>query len=570
MTFPLTPILDDFNRDDEGPPPSGSWAASPGFPGHSVVSQQIRDVGEGTSETRWLTSYGPNQEAYITIAGNVNSDVFYQVNLAIRATVDGTATTCYFLEFDVSSGIGSFYLNKRIGEVVSIIGTISLGTISVGAIIGIRGQGNRLSCWYSSDGGTYTQVISVTDDDILTDGYLIVNSTAAILDNFGGGEFVPSVVLPSQVREFNLTIGYDKPLWADYGDAGDVNYIANSYSHTIAADGGFVSAEFALAANMATVIDWLKYGLGRHIEVYGTSGEIIWEGFVDQIAVTYGPLSIGRGPLSEITNRLTVKYTDFLTNTAARTVAANNTVSQEKYGIIHKTISGGTITATNADNVQATALAESAFPETAPTLSTQSSDVGIRVSCLGYGKFFELYVYNQPDDTTYSLREKVLEVISQEPNGVFSGNYAEIEPNTLDVNRLDNDDRTAKTIIDELQAFGGDSNNNRRIFGVLEGRQVYLKEIPSAVEYNLRIGGNGLYVETVNEEIVFPWNIRPGKWLDITDFSVEDDPSISLQQNLSKVFIESVTFTSPFDFSINGGKANTLSQMLAKLATGAA
>ena len=64
MALPSTPILDDFNRADEGPPPSASWSSTT----MSVISNRLVPDLDVTPQAVWLSPFtSNNQEAYISI-----------------------------------------------------------------------------------------------------------------------------------------------------------------------------------------------------------------------------------------------------------------------------------------------------------------------------------------------------------------------------------------------------------------------------------------------------------------------------------------------------------------------
>lgn len=367
-----------------------------------------------------------------------------------------------------------------------------------------------------------------------------------------------------------ISVAYEPPLWAGVGDSGRINHLA-TYSQTIGADSGYDTASFNLAANYDMVYEWLNFGLGRHIEAFNEGNDKIWEGFANEIGINFDPLAVTIGPLIDIANRVTVKYSDFATGQPARTTAANDTTSQELYSIVHKVVSVGAVSSTIAEKIRDTYLAEHRFPETNQTLSGQASGSGITVNCLGYVKFLELYPYNEATNTTYTHREKALEVLGDSPNasyGIFSTNYNFIEANTLSVFRLDNDDRIAYSVLRDLVNMGGTADNNRRLLGVYDNRIVHIEQIPSTVEYTVKLSDPSRSIRTTSDDIVMPWSVRAGKWLDVVDFPKYSGQVLSLHQDPGKIFIESVTFNSPYGWQINGGKANTLPQQLAKLGLG--
>lgn len=369
------------------------------------------------------------------------------------------------------------------------------------------------------------------------------------------------------------------PLFASAFQIPPYDSVGGDYSHEIGVDGGFKSATISFPIDMTEMGYWLSYGLGLDVTSYGDNAETAWNGFVNSIAVNLGPLTYTRGPLNELGNRVTVKYTDFTVGQAARTTAQNDTISQSRYGIWHKIVSAGTISATNAAKIRDTYLQENKHPQTSVSISSSGGDPVMTLSCLGYGEFLK-FPYNQATDTTYTLREKVLEVLGQEPNGILSTVYSNIEANDLSINRLDNDDRLGSEILSELVSLGGASDNYRRLLGVYEDRVVYLQPIPSTVTYTIKGSAQGSPVlDALTGAVVSPWNLRPGNWLRLLDaslmeveaelgdvqFALGSSTVRELRKHPSLVFIESVSFTAPYDFSINGGKTDTLSAQLAKL-----
>lgn len=364
-----------------------------------------------------------------------------------------------------------------------------------------------------------------------------------------------------------MNIRVQDPLYYTSRAYDEIVSSVDSYTHQNDADGGFKNCSFTFKSSIEDIEDWLKYGLGRHIIAYSDDTNRIFEGFVNEISANLGTLTINRGPLVDISNRVTVRYTDFTVGQPANTTAQNDTDSQGLYGIWHKVFSVGSVSSATAENIRNTYLQEGKYPETGVTISPGSGSLSITVNCLGYIEFLT-YPYNEATDTTYTLREKVLEVLGDSPNAVFSTDYSYIETNTLSVTRLDNDYRQADTVIGDLVDMGGDSNNNRRLFGCYEDRILFLQEIPSTVEYIFRLSDTSGLVRDLANNVIDPWNIRPGKWLQILDLLPGEGTPTNLREDPRMVFIETVTFTAPYDFSINGGKTNTVTQQLAKLGLG--
>lgn len=337
----------------------------------------------------------------------------------------------------------------------------------------------------------------------------------------------------------------------------------SAFSFQIDTDGGYKSATISIVLNPDEIGKFIETALGQHVEIYNRGTIKVWEGYVDSLSVNLGQLSFSRGPLNEIGNRITALYTDFITAQPAVTTAQNDTISQERYGIWHKVMSIGSVSSTSADNIRNTFLQESKWPESSHSLSFAGSETVLTLNCLGYEKWIT-YPYNEATDTTYTAREKILEVLSDDPNGIFSTDYTNIETNTLSVARLDNDYRVAIEVIKDIVSLGGDADNIRRIFGVYNDRVAYLQAIPQEVEYTMKVGDPVMYDKFGHA--IEPWNIRAGKWIKMVDFLPGFNvASTNPREDPRNIFIESVTYTAPYDFSINGGKTGTVTQQLAKL-----
>jgi len=169
-------------------------------------------------------------------------------------------------------------------------------------------------------------------------------------------------------------------------------------------------------------------------------------------------------------------------------------------------------------------------------------------------------------DSSTTAREKIIDVLEQEPNAIFSTNYLKIETNTLSVFTLEKDFPQGTEVIKAIIDAGGDSNNNRRIFGVEGDRQFFVYEIPNSVKYSTRIRSQTNELKE-GETTVQPIDIKPGQWVRIDDFLLGIG-SGTLREDPRMVFIETVDYTYPFGYSITGGKTDTLPQKLAKLGLG--
>jgi hypothetical protein len=188
MSFPTTDILDNFNRDNESPPPSSSWTNI--MNGLMVVSNVCGGYASGTyNVSRWNTQYGPDVEVYATIANVENY-------LEIFARADSDYSNGYGLSVAGSSTLRVYKYTGGTPDQVG--GDISLGSsIAAGDSIGLEiigsGTGN-IKVYFKEGSGSWTLKGTLTDGDFTDAGYIgaWVYSSLQAIDDFGGGTATPA------------------------------------------------------------------------------------------------------------------------------------------------------------------------------------------------------------------------------------------------------------------------------------------------------------------------------------------------------------------------------------------
>lgn len=191
MFFPTTTILDNFNRVNQGSPPSSNWSLSAisSSDDFKVISNQ------GVSEDEdanwyWNTESFSDSEVYFTFASLPQIDDFVTVQLRwdivndiayglSATTIDGVNYTLEFYYYD--------------GASVNLFATYSK-VLSIGDKIGISAIGSNISAYYKSISGIWTLLGSFTDTH-LTSGYLGLYLSVLSpfkIDDFGGGEYDPT------------------------------------------------------------------------------------------------------------------------------------------------------------------------------------------------------------------------------------------------------------------------------------------------------------------------------------------------------------------------------------------
>jgi len=373
-----------------------------------------------------------------------------------------------------------------------------------------------------------------------------------------------------------LLVEYSQPLVDGAGAVLGI-FPPSNYSHEIAAMGGFRSAQISFGGTRAELEEWFANGVGRHIRVMDGI-DLVWEGFVNQVSIQTGVLTAARGPLLAIGNKVKVAYQTVTYNTnppiggdAALTNNAEDTASQGRYGIVEKVLNGGSMNATEADQVRDTYLSEYKDPETTQQINTQAASANsVTLECLGYISWLDAFYYTETANSgTRQIKQKIEDVLGAEPNSFISTDYNRIDANSATVGRYEQDQQTGWAVIRDLVARG-DSSGNRHLFGVYGDRIAQYGAIPTNVLYEYRLGDKSRKISVLgsNQDVPY-WKVRPGQWMRLPDFligRVGDDTPVG--RDPRNIFIESVTYQIPWSVQINGGKTGKLAQLLAQKGLG--
>jgi fibronectin type III domain protein len=188
LPFPRTPLLDSFAR------PAGalgtSWQ-SPGLadPGTvTIVSTGVTKSGSGASSATWSTqTFGPDQEAYLSLSTLPSGNNFFQVAGRV-SSLSASTVSCYFLR--VTPSTGTWDLRKKVNGG----GSTSMKTFNTpfaaGDSAGLQIIGSSISAYRKAGAGAWAPVGSTTDTAIPGAGYLsfTLGDTTARGGAFGGGK----------------------------------------------------------------------------------------------------------------------------------------------------------------------------------------------------------------------------------------------------------------------------------------------------------------------------------------------------------------------------------------------
>lgn len=196
MAFPTTPILDNFNRADSGPPAGPNWTTPAGYTGWKVLSNLCApSAGTAVSYAGYwnVSNFGPDCEAYITwtTRGGTNDEV----DLWLRADT-ALSGTGYFCEFFGASNVRVY---KNGTETAPNLILSLTQAISSGDGLGFSAVGSLLTVWYKPSAGSWTSIGSVTDTTHTGSGTIGITGwtgtdTNQRMDDFGGGTIYPAPI----------------------------------------------------------------------------------------------------------------------------------------------------------------------------------------------------------------------------------------------------------------------------------------------------------------------------------------------------------------------------------------
>jgi len=350
-----------------------------------------------------------------------------------------------------------------------------------------------------------------------------------------------------------------------------INYtlqdVVSEYSHTVTMTGGYESASFSFAASRDEMDVWLLNGLGCHVHVLNEALETVWEGFVNEIEASYGPLAVRVGPLTEVVNRAFMIYSNADTGDQTTTSTVEDTLSRERWGLWYKAFSGSKMTTANAMRALQVLVNDRAWPTCTHTVG-EGRMPGLRVSCKGYKEMLD-YPYVAPEGSI-TVRQKIVDIIAQEPGYIVSRDDSRIAANSIVVPRLDNQGRSGLDVIKGLAELGGSEwEYDRYAWGVFAGRLFEYRPVGSPhddLRYMLYLHHDTPQVRNVGGAAVLPSSVLPGYWLRIADLMLTLDyvqVYETVRRDLRYMLIESVTYTAPHKLRLQGGRTDRLPQLLA-------
>jgi hypothetical protein len=200
-TFPTTSVLDDFNRANEGPPPSANWATDQyglGLAGFQVTSNQL-DASNNNATAYWSAStFGPDCECYVTLTTWTFASNDVDLVARLQGGVGTSAVDGYTVKSTSVSGASNDTIkimrldnasNTQLGATITL-------ELANGDGLGMECDGTSISAYYKPSGGSWIRADSRTDATHAGAGNLgiFTGNTGAVFDDFGGGTIVVAAV----------------------------------------------------------------------------------------------------------------------------------------------------------------------------------------------------------------------------------------------------------------------------------------------------------------------------------------------------------------------------------------
>lgn len=184
--FPATPVLDDFNRPDQGPSPGSQWVNTFNE-GLRVIGQQAHgDTLSDAHASAWRHRLPANQEVFATFADTPGTTAGSALSLR-RQTLDAYTDGYLAMFYRESNRADEVSIWKASGfQDTCLVCNVSLPEeLGAGDQIGFRAVGPVLQAYLNG-----ALVAWAVDFEFLTDGYIDLYTgdvAGAVFDDFGGG-----------------------------------------------------------------------------------------------------------------------------------------------------------------------------------------------------------------------------------------------------------------------------------------------------------------------------------------------------------------------------------------------
>lgn len=353
----------------------------------------------------------------------------------------------------------------------------------------------------------------------------------------------------------------------------NITHLVSAYSHEVSIYGGYVSSTSTMPSTIDEAVRLYSRGIGKDVQVTNSGGDVVWNGFINQVIISVGGEDIATGKLTDVINKMTIEYTTKRFNTnppvgGKRKVlaAVEEQPSIEQWGVLEGILNLGTQSATTATTLRDGYLADFAYPRAARTLELNSGNLpNVKLECVGYSELWKKYYYKQILDTSYiTFTQKLLAVLAADPNQLFT-NLGGVDEIAAEIRGNEDGSRNAYEIIKELSVFGNGAQDVA-ILGVFDNRKVVYSQTPNAILYTRKMDGpdKGFYR---GGQWVEPWDVRVGQWVYTGDLFPSSGIPVypgSFKSDRRVQLIGNIVYTAPYQLSVSEHPTWGYSELLGK------
>lgn len=194
MAFPVSNVLDNFNRANENPLTTTNWGASfsPAADPFQVVTNAATTTsgGQGYCAAYWKTSFTGSIEVYLTITTVPANGTSVWLDIITNATINSASPNIYQMQISKLAGTDTIKVFRVDAGVGSLLATYNQ-EVANGDSVGLSLAGGVLTAFYKSGAGAWTFL--GTSNDLTYKGTFNIGfetdgeASAPIFDNFGGG-----------------------------------------------------------------------------------------------------------------------------------------------------------------------------------------------------------------------------------------------------------------------------------------------------------------------------------------------------------------------------------------------
>lgn len=309
----------------------------------------------------------------------------------------------------------------------------------------------------------------------------------------------------------------------------------DSYTHTISDQFGFESLALSFRCALDEVMDWLQNGLMRSVVVYGPTGRICWEGFLETVSVKVGRKQASIS-IKDVANHVVILFT-YQDGSQGLGAASDNTVSQSIYGTKHRTVTLRNSTLLIASNAATTLGNLLAFPRSHESTDASTGDLGDITIDLTFAGWYAaldwclLSNYSRTNTASHTQLSTIWLPNFAAINAFLSTDYSGITFTGPTLPEYAGSYITYKQVIEKLIAPPlGDTSNQQIAWGVYENRRfcavTWAGATPTTLTY-LEDAATGVILDRYGNT-VDPWDVRPNAMSQVTQLLDTGPPTGSV------------------------------------------